>query len=61
MASEYDGPRTKHVLEPPGFLGLNYGYATPLTTLLAQAVYGTTLGGLCQLGGLFAGNSQGLS
>ena len=61
MASEYDGPRSTHVLEPPGFLGLNYGYATPLTTLLAQAVYGATLGGLCQLGGLFAGNSQGLS
>jgi hypothetical protein len=50
MASEHDGPRQAYVLEPPGFLGLNYGYRTPLTTLLAQAVYGATLGGFCQLG-----------
>lgn len=53
MASEHDGPRRTFMLEPPGFLGLNYGYRTPLTTLLAQAVYGATLGGLAQLGGAF--------
>ena len=35
-------------LEPPGFMGLNYGYRTPLTTLLGQAVYGGVLGGLPQ-------------
>lgn len=52
MASEYDGPRSSYMLEPPGFLGLNYGRSTPLTTLLAQTVYGATLGGLCQLGGV---------
>ena len=55
MASEYDGPRRTFMLEPPGFLALNYGYRTPLTTLLAQAVYGATLGGLGQMGGLIAG------
>lgn len=55
MASEHDGPRRSFMLEPPGFLGLNYGYRTPLTTLLAQAVYGATLGGLAQLGGLLGG------
>ncbi len=53
MASEHDGPRRTYLLEPPGLFGLNYGRQTPLTTLLAQTVYGATLGGLCQLGGAF--------
>lgn len=44
MASEYDGPDHLRRLEPPGFLGLNYGYRTPLTTLLAQVSYGAILG-----------------
>jgi hypothetical protein len=52
MASEHDGPRERFLLEPPGFFALNYGRRTPITTLLAQTVYGATLGGLCQLGGL---------
>jgi hypothetical protein len=54
MASEHDGPRQSFLLEPPGFFGLNYGRRTPMTTLLAQTLYGGTLGGLCQLGGLFS-------
>lgn len=53
MASEHDGPRRTYLLEPPGFFGLNYGRQTPVTTLLAQTVYGATLGGLCQVGGVF--------
>lgn len=44
MASEYEGPSDIRRLEPPGFLGLNYGYGTPLTTLIAQAAYGIVLG-----------------
>jgi len=49
MASEYDGASATRQLEPPGFLAMNYGYQTPLTTLLAQTVYGATLGGFLQL------------
>jgi hypothetical protein len=49
MASEYDGVAATRQLEPPGFLGLNYGHRTPLTTLLGQAVYGAVLGGLPQI------------
>jgi hypothetical protein len=49
MASEYDGASAMRQLEPPGFMGLNYGYRTPLTTLAGQAVYGAVLGGLPQL------------
>jgi hypothetical protein len=44
MASEYDGPTRRQRLEPPGFMGLNYGYRTPLSVLLAQALYGAVLG-----------------
>jgi hypothetical protein len=44
MATEYDGPSHIQRLEPPGFMGLNYGYRTPLTTLLAQTFYGAILG-----------------
>ena len=51
MASEYDRPTNTRVLEPPGFLGLNYGHRTPLTTLLGQIVYGATLGGFAQFSG----------
>jgi hypothetical protein len=46
MATEYDGPTHLRRLEPPGFMGLNYGFRTPLTTLLAQTLYGTIVG-LC--------------
>ena len=49
MASEHDGASARRQLEPPGFMGLNYGQRTPLTTLLGQAVYGAVLGGLPQL------------
>jgi hypothetical protein len=49
MASEHDGPSRDFRLEPPGFLGLNYGRTTPLTTLLAQTVYGLTLGMFAQI------------
>ena len=44
MASEYDGPIGERRLEPPGFLGLNYGYRTPFTTIVGHAVYGALLG-----------------
>jgi hypothetical protein len=44
VASEYDGPDLVKRLEPPGFLGLHYGYRTPAVALLAQVVYGVILG-----------------
>ncbi len=49
MASEYGGPTATQLLEPPGFMGMNYGQQTPFTTLTGQAVYGAVLGGLPQL------------
>jgi hypothetical protein len=46
MASSYDGPTRIRRLEPPGFMGLNYGYRTPLTTLVGHMLYGAILGAL---------------
>lgn len=48
MASEYHGVTDRRHLEPPGFLGLNYGRGTPLSTVFAQTVYGATLGAFLQ-------------
>jgi len=55
MASENDGPASSYVLEPPGFLGLNYGRHTPMTTLIGQMVYGMTLGLCAQMSGAITG------
>jgi hypothetical protein len=55
MASEYHGASAQRQLEPPGFLAMNYGYGTPLTTLLGQVLYGATLAGFLQLQNYMAG------
>ena len=39
------------LLEPPGFMMLNYGVSTPLLSLAAHALYGTLVGGFATLGG----------
>lgn len=44
MATECDGPTAVRRLEPPGFLGLNYGRRTPITTIAGHALYGLLLG-----------------
>ncbi|MFF8262690.1 hypothetical protein [Streptomyces virginiae] len=38
------------LLEPPGFLMLNYGPSTPVVTVLAHIGYGAIVGGFTQLG-----------
>ena len=49
MASEHQGPGSTAQLEPPGFLALNYGRATPVVTVLAHLAYGAILGGFYRL------------
>jgi hypothetical protein len=49
MVSEYYGPTINRLLQPPGFLALNYGRRTPIVTFLAHVVYGAILGGFYQL------------
>lgn len=44
MASDYARPTATERLEPPGIMGVNYGYRTPLITLLGHVAYGAVLG-----------------
>jgi uncharacterized membrane protein YagU involved in acid resistance len=44
MASEFRGPEPTRLLEPPGFLALNYGRRTPIATVVAHIAYGLVLG-----------------
>jgi uncharacterized membrane protein YagU involved in acid resistance len=44
MASEQHGPEAHNMLEPPGFLGLNYGAWTPFAVILSHAIFGAILG-----------------
>lgn len=46
MASSTRGPDPTPMLEPPGFLSLNYGRQTPGIALVAHALYGAVLGAL---------------
>jgi hypothetical protein len=39
------------LLEPPGFLMLNYGRQTPLVSLAAHVAFGAIVGGFASLGG----------
>ena len=44
MATEQYGPTVVRQLEPPGFFALHYGIRTPVSVLVAHAVYGAILG-----------------
>ncbi len=44
MASEIRGPTVVRQLEPPGFLGTNYGIQTPISVLVAHVIFGAVLG-----------------
>lgn len=50
MASRHHGPTPTRQLEPPGFLALDYGWATPLVTLFAHLLYGALLGAFYHVG-----------
>ncbi len=49
MVSDFRGPEPTRLLEPPGFLAVNYGRLTPLVTLVAHTLYGVVLGAFYQL------------
>lgn len=44
MATEQHGPTVTRELEPPGFLGLNYGIQTPITVVVAHLIFGAIIG-----------------
>ncbi len=49
MANPHGAPTVARQIEPPGFLGLNYGVQTPVWVLIAHAVFGAVLGALYPL------------
>jgi hypothetical protein len=50
MGTELTGANSSPLLEPPGFLMLNYGRNTPLVNGLVHLAYGTIVGGFTSLG-----------
>jgi hypothetical protein len=44
MANEQYGPTVSRQLEPPGFFALHYGVRTPISVVVAHAIFGTILG-----------------
>jgi hypothetical protein len=49
MGSTLSAADSRPLLEPPGFLMLNYGGGTPIATLLAHIAYGAIVGGFASL------------
>ena len=51
MGTSYTAADASPLLEPPGFLMLNYGRSTPLVTIGVHVVYGAVVGGFVALSG----------
>lgn len=51
MGTGFDAAGSSPLLEPPGFLLLNYGRQTPLVTVIAHIAYGAIVGGFVSWSG----------
>lgn len=49
MGTPSSAAADRPMLEPPGFMLLNYGRRTPLATIIAHVAYGTIVGGFISL------------
>ena len=49
MGSAFTGADSTPLIEPPGFLMLNYGRRTPIVSLAAHVAYGAIVGGFVSL------------
>jgi hypothetical protein len=49
MGTSFDAAGSAPLLEPPGFLLLNYGRQTPVATVVAHIAYGAIVGGFASL------------
>jgi hypothetical protein len=49
MGSGFDAAGSTPLLEPPGFLLVNYGRQTPIATLVSHVAYGALVGGFISL------------
>ena len=50
MGTSFSSIGSETLLEPPGFMMLNYGRGSPLASLAAHVAYGALVGGLAALG-----------
>ncbi len=50
MGTPYSAANEAPLLEPPGFMLLNYGRATPIATVLTHMAYGAIVGGFAAAG-----------
>jgi hypothetical protein len=51
LGTSYSAANSESFLEPPGFMLMNYGRATPIVTLLAHLLYGAIVGGFVAAAG----------
>jgi hypothetical protein len=51
MGTPFTAADAAPLVEPPGFMLLNYGRGTPIVTLLAHMAYGAIVGGFVGLAG----------
>jgi hypothetical protein len=51
MGTPLSAAADRPLLEPPGFMMLNYGSRTPLATIVAHVAYGAIVGGFVSLAG----------
>jgi hypothetical protein len=51
MGTGFDAAGSAPLLEPPGFLLINYGRQTPLATIVSHVAYGAIVGGFSALAG----------
>ena len=51
MGTGFDAAGSAPLLEPPGFMLVNYGRRTPVATLVAHIAYGAIVGGFASAAG----------
>jgi hypothetical protein len=51
MGSTESAANSRPLLEPPGFMMLNYGPSTPAVTVITHVIYGAIVGGFISLSG----------
>ncbi len=49
MGTGFDAAGSSPLLEPPGFMLVNYGPQTPIATIIAHVAYGAVVGGFVSL------------
>ncbi|MGH2921620.1 MAG: hypothetical protein ACRDKU_06110 [Gaiellaceae bacterium] len=51
MGTGFDAAGSAPLLEPPGFMLINYGHQTPLATIVSHIAYGAIVGGFSSWAG----------